>query len=155
MYRSLIGLSLLFLAEGSSANDNITINMLANNSSTQNCFHQMVKANQLPTWVIRNASNYPTLEMTIREEHYYVMKACNPDDCEREKIVIAYSPLRNILSGVFAFTETPEQQQLKWLGISDELPDGKALLFAELSGSLEKLRENFTSMNIMPQKAEE
>lgn len=153
MYRNLIGVSLLMLAEGSSANDNITINMLANNSSTRNCVHQMVKANKLPTWVLRNASNFPTLEMTIREERYYVMKACNPDDCEREKIVIAYSPLRNILSGVFAVTDAPEQQQLKWLGISDELPDGKALLFAALSGSLENLYDNFTGMNIVPQKA--
>lgn len=155
MLRGIIALSLLLIAATGYAKDHITINMLANNSSTRNCFHQMVKANKLPYWVVRNATHYPTLEITIRKERYFIMKACNPDDCEREQIAIIYSPLRNVISGVYAVTESPEQQRLQWLGISDELADGRALLFAALSGSLDRQKENFSEMNVLPQTVTE
>ncbi|RTO30628.1 hypothetical protein EKN67_21635 [Enterobacter hormaechei] len=151
MYRGIVALSLLLLTTESIAKDNITINMLANNPSTRNCFHQIVRANKLPTWVVRNAENYPTLDITIRKERYYVMKACNPENCEHEQIAIIYSPQRNIISGVYSITDRPEQQSLQWLGISDELADGKALLFAALSGSLIRQHEYVSEMDVLPQ----
>ncbi|MCV3773713.1 Ivy family c-type lysozyme inhibitor [Enterobacter sp. RD4-1-1] len=150
MYRGIVAFLILILAAESAAKDNITINMLANNPSTRICFHQMVKANKLPTWVVRNAENYPTIDMTIRKDRYYVMKACNPDNCEHEQIAVIYSPQRNIISGVYSITDRPEQQSLQWLGISDEQADWKALLFAALSGSLIRQREFVSEMNVIP-----
>ena len=83
--------------------------------------------------------------MTLGNESWQVLSACKPHDCGSERVAVLWSEKSQQMSGVFStVNEKTTQEKLTWLNVSDALSiDGKTVLFAALSGSLENHPDAF------------
>ncbi|XTZ40428.1 Ivy family C-type lysozyme inhibitor [Salmonella enterica] len=123
----------------------LTFDNLAKNETTKNGFSQMMKGHKLPDWVRNGGTVSPTHTIKLGAETYQVFSACKPHDCASERIAVIWSEKSKQMSGVFSrVDEKSSRENLTWLNISDELSiDGKTVLFAALSGSLENHPDAF------------
>lgn len=73
------------------------------------------------------------------------MSACKPHDCGAERVAVLWSEKSQQMSGVLSVVnENTTQEKLTWMNVSDALSiDGKTVLFAALSGSLENHPDAF------------
>ena len=145
MFKKLIVIAALISSPYALANDNLTIETLAQNSSTKTSFNKIVKQYKLPNWVLKGGVGSPAATVTLNGNTYQVMTACKPHNCGAEQIAIIYSEKQKTLSGVFSVVdEKQDKQALTWLNIPDALSiDGKTVLFASLSGSLDNHPNDF------------
>nr|WP_315298737.1 Ivy family C-type lysozyme inhibitor [Raoultella terrigena] len=137
--------SLLSVMAFSACADEFTVSDLAKNKQTQALFTQMTRHQTLPDWVVKGGTSSATQEVTIGGVRYQVLQSCKPHDCAAQSIAVLYSPEAKKMSGVFSSTaENGAEQQLRWLNVPDELTiDGKTVLFAALSGSLDNHPQSF------------
>ncbi|AFJ48205.1 Ivy family C-type lysozyme inhibitor [Shimwellia blattae] len=144
--KKIIGAGVLMLATfGAWAQTDVTISSLATGSATKAGFAAMVKGHTLPGWVTRGATESPAHDVTLAGKHYQVFSACKPHDCASERIAVIYSADDKTMAGLFSKTdEKTSSEKLSWLNVPDDLSiDGKTVLFAALSGSLENHPEGF------------
>lgn len=142
----LVVASLTLLSAASAfAHNDISVSKLATDSETSNAFHKMSKDHNLPDWVMKGGTETPARKVTLDNKAYQVVSACKPHDCVAEQIAILYSPEGKSMSGVFSKqTAEANQQNLVWLNSGSDISiDGKTVLFAALSGSLENHPDAF------------
>lgn len=108
-------------------------------------FAQLIAHQHLPDWIKKGGVESPMQQVTLKGITYQVYSACKPHDCASENFALIYSPADNAMSGLFARNnEARHREQLQWLNISDALSiDGKTVLYAALSGSLENHPQAF------------
>ena len=126
--------------------ESLTVRDLAAQPQTAKIFRQMVKRQNLPEWIMQGGTHSPSQEVTIDGTRYTVTYACKPHDCASESIAVLYSPASKIMSGVFSSVDSRDgSQTLRWMNIPDELSvDGRTVLFAALTGSLENRPDSFS-----------
>lgn len=135
----------LLSATSAFAHNDISVSKLATDSETTKVFHKMSKDHNLPDWVMKGGTETPARKVTLDSKAYQIVSACKPHDCAAEQIAILYSPEGKSMSGVFSKQAAEgNQQNLVWLNSGSEISiDGKTVLFAALSGSLENHPDAF------------
>lgn len=145
MLKAITAIAALVMASSALAQSDVTISSLAKGDTTKAAFNQMVKGHKLPAWVSNGGTFSPAKTVTLGDEPWQVLSACKPHDCGAERVAVLWSEKSHQMSGVFSTVdEKNSQEKLTWLNVSDELSiDGKTVLFAALSGSLENHPDAF------------
>ncbi|WP_299999149.1 Ivy family C-type lysozyme inhibitor [uncultured Cedecea sp.] len=145
MKRIFIALALSCSALSVHAAEPLTISSLATDKATAAAFKTMVGSQDLPQWVTQGGTTSQNQDVVIDGKKYTVLNSCKPHDCAAESIAVLYSPESKTLAGVFSqLDEQAVVQKLTWLNISDDLSiDGKTVLFAALTGSLDNHPDSF------------
>lgn len=145
MLKAITAIAALVMASSALAQSDVTISSLAKGDTTKAAFNQMVKGHKLPAWVSNGGTFSPAKTVTLGDESWQVLSACKPHDCGAERVAVLWSEKSHQMSGVFSTVdEKNSQEKLTWLNVSDELSiDGKTVLFAALSGSLENHPDAF------------
>ncbi|MCM7686819.1 Ivy family C-type lysozyme inhibitor [Enterobacter bugandensis] len=135
----------LLTATAAYAQTEMTVSSLATDSETSKAFHKMSKGHNLPDWVMKGGTSTPAMRVTVDNKAYQVVSACKPHDCAAEQIAILYSPDTKSMSAVFSKqSEEGYQQNLVWLNSGSDISiDGRTVLFAALSGSLQNHPDAF------------
>lgn len=145
MKRILIALVISCSALSAYAAEPLTISGLATDKATAEAFKTMVGSQKLPQWVTQGGTTSSNQDVVIDGHKYTVLNSCKPHDCAAESIAVLYSAESRTLAGVFSqLDEQAVQQKLTWLNINDNLSiDGKTVLFAALTGSLDNHPNSF------------
>ncbi|NIA76728.1 C-lysozyme inhibitor [Providencia rettgeri] len=133
------------LATSAYAQGELTISKLAVNQDTKTEFHKMVVNQHLPKWVTQGGTNSQTQKVNIAGNQYLVLTSCKPHDCSSQRISVLYATATKKIAGVFSSVdEKTGNEKLQWLNIPDNLSiDGKTVLFAALTGSLDNHPDSF------------
>ncbi|MFK3914781.1 Ivy family C-type lysozyme inhibitor [Enterobacter cancerogenus] len=134
-----------WLTTSALAQDELTINKLAENPGTKAEFQKMVAGQHIPEWVIQGGTDSPARKVNIAGAPYLVLFSCKPHDCASQRIAVLYGTETKKIAGVLSSTEEKEgNEKLQWLNIPDELSiDGKTVLFSALTGSLDNHPDSF------------
>ena len=145
MFKALAAIVALTASASVMAQSDVTLISLAKDNATKASFSQMVKGHKLPAWVNSGGTGSPAQTVKLGSESWQVLRACKPHDCGSERIAVIWSEKSKQMSGVFSVVdEKTSQEKLTWLNVSDALSiDGKTVLFAALSGSLENHPDAF------------
>lgn len=143
MLKMLTALAILAASANAMAQDEITLNSLAKKEPA--AFNQMLKGHHLPGWINSGGTATPARTVKLGDDVYQVFSVCKPHDCAAERLAVLWSGKASQMSGLFSTVdEKTSQEKLTWLNVSDKLSiDGKTVLFAALSGSLENHPEAF------------
>ena len=128
------------------APQNYAVSDIAREKTSKTSFDTMVSKYKLPKWVVQGGTESPAQQITFSGTVFYVASACKPHDCGSERIAIMYSPSTNAMYGVFLKVgSNPSKENLTWLNIggSEESIDGKTILYAKLTGSLDNHPKSF------------
>ncbi|CBJ47587.1 putative inhibitor of lysozyme [Erwinia amylovora ATCC 49946] len=145
MKKTLIALFLSVSTLSAYAQSDLTVSDLATHNDTKAAFKKMVGKHPLPGWVTEGGTSSPNRQVDIDGKHFLVLNACKPHDCAAQNIAVLYSAEAKKMAGVFSTRDEKEfSQTLLWLNIDDDLSiDGKTVLFAALTGSLENHPDQF------------
>ena len=127
------------------AGQQTSLNTLIHSPQGRQQFSQLVTGQHLPDWVKKGGTETPAQPVTLNGERYQVYYACKPHNCSAEQFALLYSPAEGTMSGVFVrHDERRHTEQLRWLNLSDKLSiDGRTVLYAAITGSLENHPEDF------------
>ncbi|EQA1667312.1 Ivy family C-type lysozyme inhibitor [Enterobacter bugandensis] len=145
MKKTFIALFLVGLATSAYAQDELTISKLASDQDTQADFQKMVANQHLPKWVSQGGTDSQGQKVNIAGNQYLVLNSCKPHDCGSQRIAVLYATATKKIAGVFSSVdEKTGNEKLQWLNIPDDLSiDGKTVLLASLTGSLDNHPNNF------------
>ncbi|MBN8951748.1 MULTISPECIES: Ivy family c-type lysozyme inhibitor [unclassified Rhizobium] len=133
--------SILSVATSASAQDHpTTFREIAADPAASAAFKAMAEGHRLPDWIHGKTVESPGHEITFGGDKVYVMSACKQHDCGSEQIAVMYDPGKKVMYGVL-LVANPETraEKLVWmnLGGGNETIDGRTILYAALTGSLE------------------
>ncbi|EHY70491.1 inhibitor of vertebrate lysozyme [Salmonella enterica subsp. houtenae str. ATCC BAA-1581] len=147
MKKTLIALFLSFsgLATSAYAQDELTISKLAVDQDTKAEFQKMAANQHLPKWVTQGGTDSQGQKVNIAGNQYLVLTSCKPHDCSSQRIAVLYATATKKIAGVFSSVEEKTgNEKLQWLNLPDDLSiDGKTVLFAALTGSLDNHPDSF------------
>lgn len=145
MKKTLIALFLTALTTTAYAQDELNISKLAADQDTKAEFHKMAANQHLPRWVTQGGTDSQGQKVSIAGNQYLVLNSCKPYNCGSERIAVLYATATKKLAGVFSSVEnTTGNEKLQWLNIPDYLSiDGKTVLLASLTGSLDNHPDSF------------
>lgn len=147
MKKTLIALFLSFsgLATSAYAQDELTISKLAVDQDTKAEFQKMAANQHLPKWVTQGGTDSQGQKVSIAGNQYLVLTSCKPHDCSSQRIAVLYATATKKIAGVFSSVEEKTgNEKLQWLNLPDDLSiDGKTVLFAALTGSLDNHPDSF------------
>ncbi|WP_260862689.1 Ivy family C-type lysozyme inhibitor [Citrobacter sp. Marseille-Q6884] len=145
MLKVITAIAALMVTSSALAQSDLTVSDLAKNEATRTAFNQMVKGHKLPAWVSKGGTSSPAKTVILGDESWQVLSACKPHDCGAERVAVLWSEKSQQMSGVLSVVnENTTQEKLTWMNVSDALSiDGKTVLFAALSGSLENHPDAF------------
>lgn len=109
-------------------------------------FKAMAEGHRLPDWVHGKTVESPGYEVIFGGQKVYVMSACKQHDCGAEQIAVLYDPGKKIMYGVLLSADPATRaEKLTWmnLGGGNESIDGRTILYAALTGSLENHPDAF------------
>lgn len=143
MLKHLTAIAFLAASTHAMAQTDMTLDGLAKKEPA--AFSQMVKGHNLPAWIKSGGTGSPARTVKLGAEVYQVLSACKPHDCAAERFAVLWSEKSGEMSGLYsAVDEKTAQETLTWLNVGDERSiDGKTVLFAALSGSLENHPDAF------------
>ena len=106
---------------------------------------QLADGRQVNLILTTGGTGSPAQTVKLGSESWQVLSACKPHDCGHERIAVIWSEKSKQMSGVYSVVdEKTDQEKLTWLNVSDALSiDGKTVLFAALSGSLDNHPDAF------------
>ncbi|EIO2477303.1 Ivy family C-type lysozyme inhibitor [Salmonella enterica subsp. enterica serovar Bredeney] len=127
------------------AQDELTISKLAADQDTKAEFQKMVANQHLPKWVTQGGTDSQGQKVNIAGNQYLVLNSCKPHDCGSQRIAVLYATATKKIAGVFSSVdEKTGNEKLQWLNIPDDLSiDGKTVLLASLTGSLDNHPDSF------------
>lgn len=127
------------------AQSDLTVSSLAVNKDTKAAFQKMVGKQSLPGWVTQGGTDSQTKSVEIDGNKFLVLSSCKPHDCSTQRMAVLYSPTAGKMAGVFSTVdEKASTEELLWLNVGDnESIDGKTILYAALTGSLENHPDSF------------
>lgn len=145
MKKTLITCALSLCVFSAYAQEDLTVDKLAAQAETKAAFKEMVGKHHLPDWVTKGGTSTPAREVKIQDKTFWVLSSCKPHDCATERVAVLYSPAEKKLAGLFsAVDEKNASEKLTWLNVGDEESiDGKTILYAALTGSLENHPDSF------------
>lgn len=145
MKKTIIAAAAMLMSAGAFAADNLTVSDLATNKDSKAAFSKMVKGHKLPAWVSKGGTTTPAQTVKIGGTEYQVLSACKPHNCSAERVAVLWSEKNQTMSGLYATAnDKTDKESLTWLNINDALSiDGKTVLYAALSGSLENHPDAF------------
>lgn len=146
MLKKISVVALLLASAGAWAQgDMMTVSGLANGANSKAAFAKMTKGHKLPEWVVKGGTGSPAKSVKLGSDTWQVLSSCKPHDCGAERVAILWSPEKKEMTGVYSTVkEDGAQEKLEWMNVSDDLSiDGKTVLFAALSGSLENHPDAF------------
>lgn len=145
MYKAIITAAAVLMTSGAFAADTLTIQDLASNKDSKAAFSKMVKGHTLPAWVSKGGTLTPAKTVKLGDTEYQVLRACKPHDCASERVAVLWSEKNQTMSGVFStVNDKTAKESLTWLNVGDALSiDGKTVLYAALTGSLENHPDAF------------
>ncbi|BEO78910.1 MULTISPECIES: Ivy family C-type lysozyme inhibitor [Serratia] len=145
MKKTLIALFLAGLTTSAYAQDELTISKLAADQDTKAEFQKMASNQHLPKWVTQGGTNSQGQKVNIAGKQYLVLNSCKPHDCGSQRIAVLYATATKKIAGVFSTVdEKTGNEKLQWLNIPDDLSiDGKTVLLASLTGSLDNHPDSF------------
>lgn len=123
-----------------------TFRDIASDPAAAAAFKAMAKGHTLPDWINGKTVESPGNEVTFGGDKVYVMSACKQHDCGSERIAVMYDPGRKIMYGVLLSADPATRaEKLTWmkLGGGNESIDGRTILYAALTGSLENHPDAF------------
>ncbi|MFJ6326265.1 MULTISPECIES: Ivy family c-type lysozyme inhibitor [unclassified Rhizobium] len=137
----------LSVATGAFAQDNpSTFREIAANPAAAAAFKAMAEGHRLPDWIHGKSVESPGHEVMFGGEKVYVMSACKQHDCGSERIAVMYDPGKKIMYGLLSLADQKTvSETLTWLNIGpgNEAIDGRTILYAALTGSLENHPDAF------------
>ncbi len=119
---------------------------IAKEPAAASAFKTMVEGHRLPDWIHGKTVEAPGHEVMFGGEKVYVMSACKQHDCGSEQIAVLYDPGRKIMHGVLLIADPKTRsERLTWMNIGGgkESIDGRTILYAALTGSLENHPDAF------------
>ncbi|MEL5366332.1 MULTISPECIES: Ivy family C-type lysozyme inhibitor [Serratia] len=145
MKKTLIALFLAGLTTSAYAQDELTISKLAADQDTKAEFQKMVSNQHLPKWVTQGGTDSQGQKVNIAGNQYLVLNSCKPHDCGSQRFAVLYGTATKKMAGVFSSVdEKTGNEKLQWLNIPDDLSiDGKTVLLASLTGSLDNHPDSF------------
>lgn len=145
MKKTLIALFLAGLTTSAYAQDELTISKLAADQDTKAEFQKMAANQHLPKWVTQGGTDSQGQKVNIAGKQYLVLNSCKPHDCGSQRIAVLYATATKKIAGVFSSVdEKTGNEKLQWLNIPDDLSiDGKTVLLASLTGSLDNHPDSF------------
>lgn len=145
MKKTLIALFLAGLTTSAYAQDELTISKLAADQDTKAEFQKMAANQHLPKWVTQGGTDSQGQKVNIAGKQYLVLNSCKPHDCGSQRIAVLYATATKKIAGVFSSVEEKTgNEKLQWLNIPDDLSiDGKTVLLASLTGSLDNHPDSF------------
>lgn len=145
MKKTLIALFLTGLTTTAYAQHELNISKLAADQDTKVEFHKMVANQHLPKWVTQGGTDSQGQKVNIAGNQYLVLNSCKPHNCGSERIAVLYATATKKIAGVFSSVdEKTGNEKLQWLNIPDDLSiDGKTVLLASLTGSLDNHPDSF------------
>ncbi|MBK4717049.1 MULTISPECIES: Ivy family C-type lysozyme inhibitor [Tenebrionibacter/Tenebrionicola group] len=147
MLKKLSVATLLLASAGAWAagNDMLTVSGLANGANSKAAFARMAQGHRLPAWIAQGGTGSPARTVTLGAETWQAIGACKPHNCSAERVAILWSAEKKIMAGVYSTVdEKSAQEKLVWMNVSDDLAiDGKTVLYATLTGSLENHPDAF------------
>lgn len=145
MFKALTAIVALAASASVMAQSDVTLNSLAHDAATRASFNQMVKGHQLPAQVTTGGTGSPAQTVKLGSESWQVLSACKPHDCGHERIAVIWSEKANRCPAFTRWSmKKPTRGEADWLNVSDALSiDGKTVLFAALSGSLDNHPDAF------------
>ncbi|EGX9661908.1 C-lysozyme inhibitor [Salmonella enterica] len=140
-----MALFLAGLTTSAYAQDELTISKLAADQDTKAEFQKMVANQHLPKWVTQGGTDSQGQKVNIAGNQYLVLNSCKPHDCGSQRIAVLYATATKKIAGVFSSVdEKTGNEKLQWLNIPDDLSiDGKTVLLASLTGSLDNHPDSF------------
>ncbi len=117
-----------------------TFREIASDPAATAAFKAMAKGHTLPDWINGKTVESPGNEVTFGGGKVYVMSACKQHDCGSERIAVMYDPGKKIMYGLLLSADQKTvTEKLTWLNIGpgNEAIDGRTILYAALTGSLE------------------
>ena len=145
MFKALTAIVALAASASVMAQSDVTLNSLAHDATTRSSFNQIVKVLHLFFFVTTVGTGTPAQTVKLGSESWQVLSACKPHDCGHERKEMNWTEKSKQMSGVYSVVdEKTDQEKLTWLNVSDALSiDGKTVLFAALSGSLDNHPDAF------------
>ncbi|VWC11290.1 Inhibitor of vertebrate lysozyme [Burkholderia aenigmatica] len=132
-------------AAGPSPAKTWTMSTIPGDRAASEAFAAMKKGHAVPAWVTRGTES-PGSTVVFGGHDVYVMTACKPHDCGSERIAVLYDPQKKVMYGVLSVAGPKEgAEKLTWLNIGggSESIDGRTILYAALTGSLENHPDAF------------
>lgn len=145
MKKTLIALFLTGLTTSTYAQDELNISKLAADRDTKAEFHKMAVNQHLPEWVTQGGTDSQGQKVNIAGNQYLVLNSCKPHNCGSERIAVLYATATKKIAGVFSsLDEKTGNEKIQWLNLPDDLSiDGKTVLLASLTGSLDNHPDSF------------
>jgi hypothetical protein len=129
----------LMLAGGAQAQELPTLRSVIEGSKEAAIFQKMLGTVAPPDWLKENSVESPGEKVRMGGKDYSVFTACKAHDCPSEQIAILYGAADSAMYGVIRSADAVTSvEKLTWLNIGggEESIDGKAILYAALTGSL-------------------
>ncbi|NTF43516.1 Ivy family c-type lysozyme inhibitor [Rhizobium rhizogenes] len=140
MMAAALASTLLAATSASAENHPATFREIAADPAATAAFKAMAKGHTLPDWINGKTVESPGNEVTFGGDKVYVMSACKQHDCGSERIAVMYYPAKKIMYGLLLSADQKTvTEKLTWLNIGpgNEAIDGRTILYAALTGSLE------------------
>lgn len=109
-------------------------------------FDAMTVNREAPDWLKGGGVASPTHEVGFDGKSWLAMTSCKPHDCGAHKIAVIFNPKAGVMYGVISdSSEDGAEEKLTWLNIGGgaESIDGRTILYAALTGSLENHPQGF------------
>ncbi|WP_244968398.1 Ivy family c-type lysozyme inhibitor [Rosenbergiella australiborealis] len=118
---------------------------LINTPEGGKALNALISHQSLPRWIKTGGVESPAKTVVLKGNSYQVYTVCKPHNCGNQQFAVLYSAKLKQMSGLYLQNnEKSHRETLQWLNISDELSiDGKTVLYAALSGSLDNHPDAF------------
>lgn len=119
---------------------------LLEDEKMESAFDNMVGDTDLPEWIKSGAVTSPGQRVSFDGKEYLAMTGCEQHRCGAHKIAVLYDEQSGTMYGLLTDSEEDSGSEvLTWLNIGGgpESIDGKTLLFAATTGSIENHPQDF------------
>ncbi|WP_175950765.1 Ivy family c-type lysozyme inhibitor [Burkholderia sp. BCC0405] len=124
----------------------LTVSTLKNDPAANVAFDAMKKGHALPEWATRGGTESPAHAVMLGGKRMLVMSACKPHACDSERMAVLYDQQKKVMYGVLSTVDPKKNvEQLTWMNIGDgdESIDGRTILYATLTGSVDNHPDAF------------
>lgn len=122
-----------------------TLAALGQDAALTAAYDAMMAGRVAPDWLTGGGVQSPTRQVGFDGATWLAMTSCKPHDCAAHRIAVVYDPQAQVMLGVLSQSSADDSgQQLEWLNPKGgQTIDGRTILFAALTGSLENHPQAF------------
>lgn len=123
-----------------------TLAQLDKDQAMTAAFDAMTVNRTAPDWLKAAAVTSPTHQVGFDGKSWLAMSSCKQHDCAAHRIAVIYDPKANVMYGLLSdSSDDGADEKLTWLNMGGgaETIDGRTILYAALTGSLENHPKGF------------